>query len=644
MKHFHVQGQKVALAVFCLITLILGSVYWPGLHGAFFFDDGPSILLEPGVRIDSISWESLRQVWLSGSAGPSGRPIAQLSFAANYYFAGFSPFAYKATNLAIHGLCGLVVFQVSRKIFEKTQQTASKHAIDLASATVASIWLLHPIQTLVVLHVVQRMTSLSALFLLTALLFHIRARTMQGREGVRLLAFAWLILWPFSYLSKETGALFPLFALAWELFIRRSSVGFFDRSAKWLIFIAGLGAATLVLYGLSERANWLWSAYEMRPFSMAQRALTEARVIWSYLGLLLFPRPSAFGLFHDDIAISNNWLTPWTTAPAVIGLLMLLLLVWKFRQRVPVAGFGLAWFLIGHLLESTILPLEIAHEHRNYVPSFGIVIGSVGLLLHVSQVKQAREKIWMSLATATLSASAAVTAMIAFQFSDEVRRTQVAVEYHPQSARTQDDAGWVLLNLASSDNSVAKLYPVVRNHFELSTQLDANSKSGLVGLIRLNCLAGLAPAQSEVAELTRRLHNTPFAPGDRNALYGVKSMAIAETLCLSRIEVDALFLAAIANPTVSGGVRAILLSWYADYLWLGEQDMAAAKAAIVQSLTLNPTSSSNKLKWAQLQYISGNPRSAIAILDDLRDATLTQNERETINDMRGASTIDSSHQ
>lgn len=80
----------------------------------------------------------------------------------------------------------------------------------------------------------------------------------------------------------------------------------------------------------------------------------------------------------------------------------------------------------------------------------------------------------------------------------------------------------------------------------------------------------------------------PFAPGDRTMMYSLREMSIVGTICLSRPEMDRLFAAALANPGVSAGIQGMLLSWFADYLWLREHDMAAARDALGRSLKLNP--------------------------------------------------------
>jgi hypothetical protein len=126
------------------------------------------------------------------------------------------------------------------------------------------------------------------------------------------------------------------------------------------------------VYVLLGHAQWLWAGYDLRPFSLVERLMSEGRILWFYLGLMVAPRMAAFGLYHDDIAVSTGLFSPWTTLPALLGLAGLAWLAWRVRKSAPLAAFGIAWFLIGHSLESTVLPLELAHEHRNYLPLLGV--------------------------------------------------------------------------------------------------------------------------------------------------------------------------------------------------------------------------------------------------------------------------------
>ena len=340
----------VVLAI--LVGFALFGVYWPGLQGQFFFDDLPNILSVEAIRLNNLSLQSLGDLWASNSAGPLGRPIAQLTFGINYYFSGLDPFIFKLTNLAIHAVNGALVFVLALRIFASIQPSPDWRK-PLFAAVLAAVWSLHPIQLLPVLHVVQRMTSLSALFLLLALLCHLRGRASGGWTGFAWLCLGWGMFWPLSFMSKETGLLFPVFVLAWELVIRRVETGGLDRFARVFSVLAAVGLALMAAYLLSPLAEWLLAGYGLRNFSLTERVLTEGRVLWFYIGLILFPRLEAFGLFHDDIPVSASLLVPWTTLPALFGLAVVAWLAWWARARMPLVSFGLVWFLIGHAMEST---------------------------------------------------------------------------------------------------------------------------------------------------------------------------------------------------------------------------------------------------------------------------------------------------
>ena len=299
----------------------------------------------------------------------------------------------------------------------------------------------------------------------------------------------------------------------------------------------------------------------------------------------------------------------------------------------PLVSFGIAWFLIGHGMESTFLPLEIAHEHRNYLPLFGILLAVVSVLVRTLEKTGPAKTLGIALMATMLAYFSFVTALRADQFGDEVLRSQIEAQYHRGSARAQHEAGRVLAGLAGSDSASSPRYSLAKAHYELAGQLDPNFKMNLLGLIHLNCQAGIPVEQPWVGELQRRLRDTPFAPGDRTVLYSLKEMTIAGSLCLGRPEVDSLFSAAIANPGVSAGVRAMILSWYADYLWLHEKDLPAACTALGQSLTLVPSNASNRLKLAQLRFIAGERDQAYQLLLELRGERLSMDERKTLDEL-----------
>lgn len=614
-----------------LLGLTLVAVYWQGLAGGFFFDDEPNILRVEAIQLDSLSVESIRQAWNSGFAGPLGRPISQVSFAFNYYFSGFSPFAFKLTNLALHGLNGILVYLIALRLFAATSPDLTKGEARLRSYLAAAIWLLHPIQLTSVLYVVQRMTSLSASFLLLAFLLHVSSRQHErlALKHIYVLMFAWGVVWPLSLLSKESGALFPGFVAAYELIIRRAAYQKLDGFGRILLWCVGGGAAAALVYLFTPAAQWLWAGYEFRSFSLVERLLTEGRVLCVYLGLIFMPRMGEFALYHDDIVISTSLINPWTTLPALAGLMGLVACAWWYRSKFPLLSFSIAWFMVAHSLESTALPLEIAHEHRNYVGLFGIILAPLWGLSALISHAGTRRTLGISLAVALLGYLGLVTALRSHQSGNEVLRTQLETQYHPGSPRAHYEAAAALARQLSGDPRDLFTYVMARKHYEKAGTLDKSFKLSWLGLVHLNCMTGQKVEAAWTEELAHRLQFTPFAPGDASVLYSLKEMAIAGTLCLTRQDMQALFNAALSNNAASHHVRAKLYSWLADYLLLRERDLPAAQHALGQSLILAPANASNRLKWAQLLFLLGQEKEALQWLNALNNESLTRSEQKT---------------
>ena len=377
----------IGLAMAMLIGVAVVA-YAPGLHGVFVFDSVERVIRNQSLRISAPDAEQLLGAAYAGQAGYPQRGLAYISLALNYYLAGrqFVPFVFKSTNLAIHVLNGLLVFVLARLILLRWwrqsalagRQEASPGIVVMAVVAMG-LWLLHPIQLTSVLYVVQRMTSLAATWVLTgAIVFVIaRARFQQGQRFALTLMFGGVaVCTGIGFLCKQNALLLPAYIAVLELFLfdrtllsstqKRVLLSYF---AVTLALPALLGLAILV-----ARPELLVGGYEFREFDMLQRLLTQARVLFFYLSLLLIPDIRRFGLYHDDVLTSAGLFDPLTTVVAVIAWIVILAsIVWGARGRAPWA-FAASWFLIGHAMESTVLPLEQMHEHRNYVPSVGIWI------------------------------------------------------------------------------------------------------------------------------------------------------------------------------------------------------------------------------------------------------------------------------
>ena len=362
--------------------------YAPGLHGVFVFDSVERVVRSESLQISAPDAEQLLGAAYAAQASYPQRGLAYISLALNYYFAGqhFAPYAFKTTNLAIHIFNGLLVFVLARLILWRWCRPGvfpeghdPSRPVAAMAIVAMGLWLLHPIQLTSVLYVVQRMTSLAATWVLAgAILFVLaRVRFQQGRRFALGSMFgAVAVCAGLGLLCKQSALLLPVFIALLELFLfdRTLLSAAQKRGLRWFFGITLVLPAMLGVVVMAALPEVLVSGYEGRDFDLLQRLLTQARVLFFYLSLLLIPDVRRFGLYHDDVPASAGLFDPWTTLLAVSAWAVIVLaILWGARRRAPWAFAG-AWFLVGHAMESTFLPLELVHEHRNYVPSIGIWI------------------------------------------------------------------------------------------------------------------------------------------------------------------------------------------------------------------------------------------------------------------------------
>ncbi|MDH4317105.1 MAG: tetratricopeptide repeat protein [Desulfobulbaceae bacterium] len=231
--------------------------------------------------------------------------------------------------------------------------------------TAASLWALNPVQTQAVTYLVQRMASLAALFYIYAMLSYVLARRKPVNKSwpLYLLTIFFFLL---SILSKENGILLPCSLLLIELvFITEHEISL--NSIFLILFLGATLSYFLFLLLTSWKFSFL-SGYDERSFTMIERLLTEPRIVIYYISLLLFPAPSRLSLVYD-FPVSVSLLSPWTTLGAIIFLLGMAIGAMLLHRKTSIISFAVLFFLLNHVVESTILPLELVFEHRNYLPS-----------------------------------------------------------------------------------------------------------------------------------------------------------------------------------------------------------------------------------------------------------------------------------
>jgi protein O-mannosyl-transferase len=593
-----------ALPLFWLfLWCALVAVMLPGLHGGFLFDDLPNIVDNQAVHLTSLSLDALRHSLSGPTAGPLGRPVSVLSFALTHYVFGLDAYAFKAINLAIHAFNGLLVAWLISQLLRLPHELGrSMQGNRLLAYWVAAAWLLHPINIVPILLVVQRMTLLSAMFLLLALICHLQAVDSVADKRIKLiwLGAGWLIFWPLSVLSKETGVLFPVYVLAIHCTVRPLP----DWRVRHKVALAG-GTLLLGAMALFLNRHWFEVAYGLRAFTLTERLMTEMRVLWFYAAQIVLPNPSAFGFYLDDFGISTGIASPATTSFAIIGWAAAIAAVLFGRRRYPIPCLAVVWYLGGHLLESTFLPLEIAQEYRNYLPSLGLILGAgylIGNLLNRAKLDHRTLTIGMAAAVPVI-VLALLTWLRASQLGDPVIGPQIEVARHPQSARANQSAALALIKTGHGNSGDLVGGELVRYHLEQAHAINPSFKAPSLQLIFWACASGRPVDKAWTEGLAMRLEHTAFEPGDFQMADQLLQQMFAQPRCLSQDDAIRLLLAGAHNTGIAGSLRAGFLEAAADYALLVAHAPVKARDYLTQATALWPENPALRKKLESFQAI-----------------------------------------
>ncbi len=373
LKWHFPEGKKYAFTFIALfIALII--IYGNSFHSQFHFDDIPNIVNNPNAHLTSLSWENIKKTSYVTKYGQNKltRPLARFTFALNYLIDGTNVFGYHIVNFAIHYLAAIFLFLFIYNTLQLPllNERYGKTAYGIALFSVF-FWATHPIQVTAVTYIVQRMTSMAGMFYIMAMYFYLKGRMADG-AGKKVGHFALCgIAAIFSFTSKENAAMLPVSIFLYDLFLIQ---GLTNENFKKNLKIVVLPFLILLLIGnFYVDLPSIFDGYKLRPFTLFERLLTEPRVIIFYVSLLLYPISSRLTFLHD-IEISSSFFSPWTTLPAIFLIFLSIIIAIKISRKRPLIAYCILFFFMNHLIEGSIIPLELIFEHTNYLPSMLFIV------------------------------------------------------------------------------------------------------------------------------------------------------------------------------------------------------------------------------------------------------------------------------
>lgn len=355
-----------------LVLLVAWLALRPGLSGSFRFDDYPNlseltVAQQPGLA-------PISQFTFGGGTGSIGRPLSLLSFALQADSWPGHPDDFIRVNILIHLLNG-ALFCWALLYLLRTSGIKLQTPELLAIAATA-FWLLCPLQASSVLYVVQRMTLLAGTCMFVGLLLYLMGRehlhTGRAWSGLALMTGGVGAGLGLGVLAKENAVLFPLLVLVVEATLPHKS----PRPRLWRTWAWVCLGVPLALFAgyLAMRFPADLSSTAQLGFTSPERVLSQPRVLLIYLQKTLLPSLYSIRIMYDDLQASTSLISPWTTAPAWLAWISLVALAFRTRKRWPLLAFAVFWFLAGHSLESSFIPMELAFDHRNYVPIAGLAL------------------------------------------------------------------------------------------------------------------------------------------------------------------------------------------------------------------------------------------------------------------------------
>lgn len=368
----------ITLYLFLLLCFLL---YIVGLDGNFLFDDYPN--LKPLGTYGTIdNWDKVRAFVSSGFAGPTGRPISLASFLIDANTWPTSPYPFKYTNLMIHLLNGVLLCWATLLLL-KNYNYNEKKAIWI-SLVATAIWLLHPYMVSTTLYIVQRMAQLATLFSLVGIIGYLKARQVLATRpwtaylGMTFAIGAGTIL---ATYSKENGALLPLLILVIEFCNPNSK-----HEPRWqwravFLWLPSLAISVLMLKYVTFAEN----PWPNRNFNMIERLYSETRIMTEYLFNLVIPQIELKGLYQDGFDVSRSLTHPITTLFSTIFLALLFISSFILRKKFPLFSVAILFFFAAHLMESTVIGLELYFEHRNYTAALFLFLPFASSLYSLRQ-------------------------------------------------------------------------------------------------------------------------------------------------------------------------------------------------------------------------------------------------------------------
>ncbi len=472
------------------LTALTLAVYLQVAGFDFVRLDDPGYVSDNARVLSGLGGDNLRWAFTT-TAQANWHPLTWLSLMLDAELGGGDPAWFHLTNLALHLINTLLLFQVFRGMTGASWR----------SGFVAMVFALHPQHVESVAWVAERKDVLSTLFWMLTMLAWARYARRPG--PARYLPVP--VLLTLGLMAKPMLVTLPLVLLLLDIWPLGRAAAAAGRHRVWdklPLALPVLGSAIVTLW--AQSAGGAVSTLERLP--LASRLGNAVLAYAAYIGKLFWPSALALPYPYRPESI-----TPGRVALAALLLVAVSAAVWLAARRRPWLAVGWAWFVV------TLLPVigivqvgaQAMADRYSYVPTIGL---SIMIAWGVPALFEARVRRAAVRRTTLAVLSAAVTLALGAASYVQVShwRDTVTLFTHTLAVSPDNAVAHSLLGSALQDQG--RLDEALAHHREA-----VRIAPGYVEA-RVNLGAALAAAgrpEEAVREYRAALRSRP---GDRTAL------------------------------------------------------------------------------------------------------------------------------
>jgi tetratricopeptide (TPR) repeat protein len=343
------------------------AAYQPVWHAGFVWDDDNYVTHNQTLH----NLAGLRQIWLDPNATPQYYPLVFTTFWLEYHAWKLNPLGYHLVNVLLHALGSLLLWRALKRWRVPGAWLA------------AAIFALHPVNVESVAWITERKNVLSGLFFFAAAGAYSRFAGAAAGPYRRRSWLASLLLFVCALFSKTAACSLPV-ALLLALWWKEKQWRWRDTRPLIPFLIVGLWLALQTVWVEQHHVGAVGAEWSS---TLAQRCLIAGRVVWFYLGKLLWPANLTF-VYPRWQLDARVWWQSLLPAAALTGLAALWFGRMKFG-RGPLATvlfFAATLFPVMGFLNVFYMRYSFVADHFQYLAEIGIIILAAGGLKRVVEL------------------------------------------------------------------------------------------------------------------------------------------------------------------------------------------------------------------------------------------------------------------